>query len=257
MGLFVALAAGPANAQSDDQLKCQINASKVVAKFAKGKVKCLNKCWSTLRKGDPADCQVAADDGDARDATTQACIDAAETKSLEGQAKKCAGAACPNCYNSGNCPADAQGKTDSAENNVDTQDSNGNGTGGVHCNGAGVSDDEAKCQSSTAKTLSKFVGKLAKCTQKCKSNEAKGAALPGSCDPPADDPATVTCINDNTAKCVTGVDKKCGDVGITPACWDTAVNTGTEWCNLVKSIVNGQYTEFFCGSPNGAFLDVE
>jgi hypothetical protein len=253
IGVFAVLVAGPAGAQTDDELKCEINASKVVAKFVKAKAKCLQKCWSAERKGDPVDCLDTAADGDQRDTTTQTCIDAAETKSNEGQAKKCT-ADCPECYEGGDCPADAQEKTDTTEGLVDTQDEN------VHCDNTTGTDDEFKCQAGASKSLAKLVGALAKCSQKCKAAEAKGTTT-GSCAPPiggGSDAALVTCVDAATAKCVAGLDKKCGTVGVTPPCWTaTGIDTGTEWCNSVKTIVNSQYNEFFCeaGSASGAFLD--
>ena len=35
------------------------------------------------------------------------------------------------------------------------------------------------------------------------------------------------------------------------------IDTGMEWCNLVKGIVNGQYNSYFCatGSASGAYLE--
>lgn len=257
MMLLAAFAAGQVGAQpTDDQLKCQNNASKVVSKFVGAKVKCLNKCWSGLRKGEATnDCVPASADGDGRDTTTGACILGAETKSNTGQVKKCADEACPQCYDGGNCASDASGKTNTAESLVDQQDNGGAGT--VHCNGGTQDTDKGKCQDNTAKVLSKFVAALAKCTQKCKSNEAKGTAATGSCDPPATDGATAACINAAKGKCVAGVDKKCGAVGATPDCWAPGVNDGAGWCNLVQVIVDGQYAEFYCGSPSGAFLDLE
>jgi hypothetical protein len=240
--------AGNASAQTvGDELKCQANASKVIAKFVGSKVKCLNKCWSQLRKGDPVDCLDTPDDGDPRDAATQACIDAAETKSNSGQAKKCT-ADCPECYDGGNCPADAAGKTTTTESLIDTQDPT------VHCNGGTVTADQGKCQDNTGKTLAKWVASLSKCTAKCRANEEKGKAAPGSCTPPASDPKTIDCINKAEPKCVSSIDKKCGDAGATPPCWSFPTN-GTQWCNLVQGIVDGQYNEYFCGSPSGAFLE--
>ena len=73
--LAAALVAGSASAAlTGDESKCELTASKTVAKFAGKKVKCLNKCWSHLRKGDPAICEPAG----SRDVDTQACIDEAE-----------------------------------------------------------------------------------------------------------------------------------------------------------------------------------
>jgi hypothetical protein len=246
IGAFAMLVASQAGAQSADELKCETSASKVVAKFIKSKGKCTQKCWSAERKGETVDCDPAG----GRDATTQACIDAAEQKSLDGQAKKCT-ADCPECYSGGNCPSNAQTKTNTAEGLFDGQDP------GLHCNNTGVSDDEAKCQASASKSLTKYVGALSKCSQKCKTNEAKGTT-DGTCDPtpgPVGDTATQACISAADTKCVDGVNKKCADAGAVPICWP--FSTGTQWCNLVKGIVNGQYDSFFCetGSASGAFLE--
>jgi hypothetical protein len=250
MALCATVVAGPAGAQpSPDELKCQLNASKTVAKFAGAKVKCINKCWAGVRKGTMGlDCDPAG----GRDTATQTCIDAAEDKSNVGQGKKCT-ADCPECYNNADCPADAAGKTATAETLVDTQDSGGPAS--VHCNGGTVTDVQGKCQDNAAKTLAKLVAALGKCSQKCKGNEAKGKADPGSCTPPATDPATDTCIQAAKAKCAVSLDKKCGAISATPPCWAPAADSGAEWCGVVEGVVNSQYNEFFCGSPSGAFLD--
>ena len=243
IGLFATVAVGPVSAQTADELKCEINASKVVAKFAGAKGKCTAKCWSTERKGGSVDCDPAG----GRDATTQACINAAESNALAGQAKKCT-VDCPECYSGGNCPMNAQSKVNTAESLFDTQDPT------IHCNNTTVSDDEAKCEASAAKTLSKYVGALSKCSQKCNANAAKGKTT-GSCNPPPGDTATQACITAADMKCAAGVDKKCVAVGANPACWPFP--NGTQWCNTVKGIVNGQYSSYFCetGSASGAFLE--
>ena len=77
-----------------------------------------------------------------------ASIDAAEQKALDGQAKKCT-VDCPACYSSGNCPANAQTKVNTAESLFDTQDTQ------VHCDNATGTDDEAKCQAAAGKALTK------------------------------------------------------------------------------------------------------
>jgi hypothetical protein len=247
VALAAALVAGNASAQTTgDELKCQINASKVVGKFSGSKVKCLNKCWSSLRKGDPVDCLDTPADGDLRDLDTSTCVTDAEAKSTTDQGKKCT-ADCPECYNGGNCPADAAGKTAVAESLIDTQDPS------VHCNGGGVTADQGKCQDNTGKVLTKWVAALSKCTQKCRANEEKGKT-DGQCNPPVADTKTLDCIAKGEAKCVSGVDKKCGDISQAPPCW-TVPGNGTQWCNLVQGIVDGQYPEYFCGSPSGAFLE--
>jgi hypothetical protein len=246
IGIFAMVAVGPVSAQTPDELKCEINASKVVAKFASAKGKCTQKCWSAERKGETVDCDPAG----GRDSTTQTCIDAAEQKALDGQAKKCT-VDCPECYSGGDCPANAQSKVDTAENLFDTQDTQ------VHCNNVAGTADEAKCQAAAGKTLTKYVGALSKCSQKCNANAAKGKT-DGTCTPNPTDTATQTCIAAADAKCKAGVDKKCGDAGVTPQCWtDTGIDTGMEWCNVVKGIVNGQYNSYFCetGSASGAFLE--
>ena len=245
--LAAALVAGSASAAlTGDESKCELTASKTVAKFAGKKVKCLNKCWSHLRKGDPAICEPAG----SRDVDTQGCIDEAEAKSNAGQLKKCT-ADCPECYSGGDCTADASSKTATAESLIDTQDS---GSAAVHCNGGTVSKDQGKCQDNAAKTLTKAVAALSKCTQKCRKNEEKGKVPPGSCTPPASDPKTSDCVTNAVNKCKIGVNKKCVGAA-TPACWAPPFNDGDGWCNLVKGIVDGQYNSYFCSSPSGAFLE--
>ena len=247
IGLFATVAVGPVSAQTSDELKCEINASKVVAKFASAKGKCTAKCFSAERKGETVDCLPASADGDGRDATTQTCIDAAEQKALDGQAKKCT-VDCPECYNGGNCPANATSKVNTAESLFDNQDP------GVHCNNTTVSADEAKCEASAGKALTKYVGALSKCSQKCNANAAKGKT-DGSCSPPPGDTATQACISAADAKCAAAVDKKCVSVGANPGCWPFA--NGSQWCNTIKGVVNGQYNSYFCetGSASGAFLE--
>jgi len=244
--LAVTLVAGKASADFAAELKCESNASKSVSKYAGSQVGCRNKCWAGVRKGDATkNCDPAA-----LDTVTQACITAAQQKAT-GYAGKCSD--CPECYDNGNCGSDAVGKIQTATNLVNTQDSGQPGT--VHCGTtSSTTKENGACQDNTGKVLTKFVSALAKCTQKCKANEAKGKVAAGSCDPPASDPGTQGCISAAQGKCVTGVDKKCG--ANAPACWSAPYNNGAGWCALVHGIVDSQYNEFFCeGSPSGAFLE--
>lgn len=240
----LALAAMPAFAShdadiSDDELKCQLSRGKCGAKFARAKLKCLNKCASAQQDGDPVDCKDSGPggDGDPRDAETAACVADAETKGVECMAKKC-DTDCPDCveYDSGNCTTDGQSKVDDAEALVDINDSII-----AHCNEPGATDDEIACQNERAKRGGSLVQDLAKCSAKCLKSAHKGD--PRQCDPGgALDAEAQACSDAAVAKCAAKVDAKCTDV---PEC---NTGNGTTQCNTVRGIVDAQYQEYYCGS---------
>jgi hypothetical protein len=218
----------------DGEVKCQLAAGSAVSKFAGKKIKCLNKCWSAQRKGDASRVCTAG-----RDAVTQACIDAVETKALAAYDKKCTPTDCPECYDGGNCGTDGDGKVNTAESLIDVNDLLLS-----HCaESGGATPDEAKCQDTRAKTFGKFVGALGKCTGKCISALHKGDAT-RECDPAGGtDATTEACASAAEAKCVAAVDKKC--TADPPEC---NANNGTSLCGTVRSVVASQYGEFYCGS---------
>ena len=202
------LAAVPVHAQiSKDVLKCEDGTNSALAKFVGAKAKCAAKCIATQRKASPpafAGCMGPA----YTDPTTNACImgslKGAEAKGGAAIAKGCAAlASCPTCYTPQQC-TDASGGNpfiQASETNVDAFGPL------VYCVEAGnptgpaPSKDDAKCEDGISKALVKFVGAKGKCYQKCNDNLNKGKAAPGSCTPPATDPATVTCISVSPEGC--------------------------------------------------------
>jgi hypothetical protein len=191
-GAAVALVAPLALAQpTPAEFKCEAAVSKSGAKFVKAKAKCIDKCLTAFWKGDgpESDCLPPSYGG----ATAFCIFDASEGRRgqvLAGDPKACDPATkatndCPECYSSGDCSASGQATTQvqNIEGQVDSF------VPGVACERAGADLDEQKCQKGTAKALSKQVGAVVKCYDKCKAAELKGDVAPGSCDPPASDPA--------------------------------------------------------------------
>jgi len=85
--------------------------------------------------------------------------------------------------------------------------------------------DEAKCESGTGKTLSKFVGSKGKCIAKCIATQRK-AAVPayGGCFAPYADTTTQTCISDSLkgAETKAGASVAKGCVKDCPECYSNA-----------------------------------
>jgi len=125
----------------------------------------------------------------------------------------------------------------------------------VYCDDNGSSDGltkgEAKCQDTTAKTLSKFNASKVKCYDKCVKAEFGGKIAPGSCGPPPTDPKTIDCISKAEDKSVGSIDKVCSIEA--PECY--GATDGTAWTALVEATVDNAIDDVYCGSPGGAFLD--
>lgn len=241
---------------------CESNAGKTLSKFTSSKSKCISKCVSTLRKTNATDYTPCY--SPYSDPTTNACITGslkgAEAKAGAGIAKKCAAAdACPLCYQSQ--PGGSARCTDASGGNpfvVSTEAQIDPFPLILYCtetNGATPDKDTAKCEDGATKNLVKFVGSKTKCYDKCNTNMYKGKAAPGSCTPPATDPATVTCINTAETKTAASIDKVCATPGHNPSCYGTTLDTGAEWVNLVEGQVDITTPTVACGSPSGAFLD--
>jgi len=79
----------------------------------------------------------------------------------------------------------------------------------------GLSEGEAKCQSSTGKALAKLVSNKAKCLGKCIKITRKTSGPYGGCFSPYTDPATYACILDASkgaqARARASIVKKCSD----------------------------------------------
>jgi hypothetical protein len=90
------------------------------------------------------------------------------------------------------------------------------------------------------------VSGVVKCYDKCKKNEFKGLVPPGSCTPPASDPATATCISGANGKAVLAVNKKCSDIGADPDNCGSPYPTGVDWVNLVDIAISGNIPTTYC-----------
>jgi hypothetical protein len=236
---------------TDAQFKCEAAASKAATKFVGAKAKCVSKCLANFWKGTVPESDCLPPYGGS---TLNACITdtvlglkGAEDKFRTSIQKACdpgfkAGTECPTCYNSGDCSAGgyAGDQVQNIEGQVDSF------VPGVACERTGASAAEQKCQSNTAKVLSKLTASVVKCYDKCKKNERKGLVPAGSCDPPASDPATSTCISAADGKSVAGVNKLCGDVGAAPDNCGSPYPDGAAWTNLVDIAISGNIPNTYC-----------
>jgi hypothetical protein len=254
--------AGIASAQAltDAEFKCEQSTNKAGAKFVKNKSKCVSKCLSNAWKGAGSfsDCNPPYGGSTLNPCITEPTFrKGAEEKFEDGIRKACdpsfkVGTDCPECYSGGNCTQEASDRVQNIEGQIDSF------VPGVACEQSGADAGEQACQLNTAKVLTKQVASVTKCYAKCETNARKGLITQASCDPPASDPATATCVNTADGKCVAGVNKKCGDVAAIPDC--TAPNSddypnGSAWCNLVDVAITGNIPGTFCDSPSSAFLD--
>jgi hypothetical protein len=252
---------------TDAEFKCQAGVSKAGSKFVGSKSKCAIKCQAGAVKVPQvnpfSDCY--APYGGA----TAQCIDdtvldlkGAEDKFRNAIIKACS-VDCPECYSGGDCSA--SGEAGDRVQNIEGQvDSFGPGVfclgnpGGL--NPTPPTKEELACESNTAKVLSKLVGSINKCYDKCFSNARKGLISASTCAPPATDPATSACISAANGKSVAGVDKKCSVVGAVavPDCNNDSVDdypTGAAWTNLVDIAIEGNVPGTYCASPSGAFVE--
>ncbi len=253
------LAASSALAQpagvTKDEFKCETGTGKALTKFVGAKSKCGGKCLATARKtmGPYTGCFAPY-----ADPTTNTCImdplKGAEAKARASIVKACT-ADCPECYPASECST-GEPFVSNTENLVDLQGPN------VYCTEHGGSTPtatEAKCEDGNSKALVKFVGAKSKCYQKCGSNAFKGTVTEASCQPPASDPATATCVSTAESKGAAAIDKACfTPPAMAPSCYDGTAfrpNSGAGWVNLVEGIVDGQIPIIACGSPSGAFLE--
>ena len=241
---------------SDGEFKCEQSVSKFGAKFVSAKSKCVQKClagfWKVPSLNPDTDCLPPYG------GNTALCIitnplkprKSAEEKFEDAIRKACdptfkvgSTADCPECYNGGDCTAFAGDQVQNLEGQVDSF------VPGVACERAGASKEDQVCQTSTAKALTKQVGSVVKCYDKCKKNEFKGVAAPGSCTPPASDPATQTCVSTGNNKAILAADKKCSTIGVIPDCAGGESNdypNGTSWVNLVDIAISGNIPTTYC-----------
>ena len=251
----------PVTDPTKDEATCETSTGKALTKQVGSISKCASKCITTARKtsGPYGGCFAPYSDPN-----TNACINdplkGANAKAVASITKACTDAPpkdkCPECYGAATCTT-GQPFVNTTATLTGLQGPN------VYCteNGGGTPSKEVgKCEDGLSKTLTKFVGSLSKCYQKCNQAMLKGKIALDSCDPPTPaDPATQTCLSTARSKANASLDKACFVAPAqAPTCYDgtgTRPNTAAGWTSLVEGIVNGQTPQIACGSPSGAFLE--
>jgi hypothetical protein len=236
-GLVGALLPGPATAQLNPGLtpaefKCEQGVSKSGGKYVQAVTKCATKCQQGFYKNDlvnfpggVADCY-APYGGAALACVTTTPLKSADAKFAAAIKKACDPAVkvtneCPDCYDAA---AGNNGCGDSGYAGAHVQDI-GNQVAafgpGVFCKTTGASKAEQKCEQNTGKVLSKHVGSIDKCFDKCFKNASKALNPASDCVPNPllpSDTATQTCVNTASSKAALGVDKLCTTAGVNLQC---------------------------------------
>ena len=220
--------------------KCQQTASKYTAKFVNTKNKCVLKCLSNARKGVTPLAECYPPYG----GSTAYCIAdplrGAEAKAIAAIQKACAQPGrCPPCYSLGDCTSHSMDLVQSLANAVDQF------VPGIYCEPAPTA-AQTKCMDNAGKVLWKLYASRSKCYDKCYANEGKGRAAPNSCNPPATDPPTVTCIEVARSKAATAIDKLCAPAGASPTCGGPYPD-GAMWANLMGIATDGFIPPTYCG----------
>jgi hypothetical protein len=255
---------GLANATLDPaEFKTEGKASKAAAKYVGALTKCAVKCYTGAWKPTPTN--PFSDCVDPFGGATATCID--DPILLKGANNKYDAAivkaatppagACPSCYDGGDCSLGGYATTRQQQllNNVNLFNPL------VYCKTTGATAAEQKCMNNTAKTLTKLVGAVDKCYDKCLAGEFKGTAGVGTCrtDSVGSDLKLIACVVKATAKSVAGVNKLCGDVGAIPdggagPC-SNYLPDGSFLTNAVGAVIGAEVPNNYCESPSGAFIE--
>ena len=243
---------------TDAEFKCEASTNKAGVKFVGSKSKCVQKCLAAAWKVNAgfSDCYPPYG------GITYECIvhnnlkpgKSAEEKFSAAIVKACddsqnvppgpnAKLDCPECYGGGDCTQYSIDRMNDIEQQVDTF------VPGVGCEGAGADVAEQKCETATAKALTKQVGTLNKCYDKCKANERKGVIPAGQCDPPAADPATGTCVFTGDTKCIAAIDKVCVGAAKPDNCNGPGADNysdGATWTSTVDTAITGNIPQTYC-----------
>jgi len=236
---------------TDAEFKCEAAVNKAGPKFVGAKSKCVQKCLTTAWKtntgfsdcyppygGATAECIIhnpLKPGKSAEEAFTAAIVKACD-QSVNPKLD------CPECYSGGDCTTESTDRVQNIEGQVDSF------VPGVGCEGAGATKEEQKCQSSTAKALTKQVATLDKCYDKCEANARKGLISQASCNPPASDPATAACVSKGDDKTILTIDKVCvGDFKADCSAPDANdYPDGASWVNLVDVAITGNIPGTYC-----------
>jgi hypothetical protein len=222
---------------------CQQAASKQSGTFVGKKIKCLVACDKQALKGKVP----AADCVPPFAGAALACVTTAETKALDGIAKKCT-LDCPECYTAGDCVAHAAALVADVEAQIDFV------VPFVACDDAaspdGLTQDEAKVRRKVAQVVGKFVRLSEKCLAKCRKAAAAGKIAPETC-------VYANVTYQPTFDCLVKVADKALDFLEDPAL--DAPECLAPSLGFALPVASGLIEEFdprlFCGSPSGAFVE--
>jgi len=238
-------------AATDAEFKCMQSTNKAGAKFVGSKSKCVQKCLATAWKGlGPfGDCyppyggvtaqciySIPGKPGKSAEEAFTAAIQKACDPVTTGNANL----DCPECYSGGDCTTESFDRVANIESQVDSF------VPGVGCEGAGATKEEQKCETSTAKALTKQVATLNKCYDKCESNARKGLITQASCNPPAVDPATAACVTKGDDKTILTIDKVCVGANKADCSAPDDYPDGASWTNLVDVAITGNVPTTYC-----------
>jgi len=221
------------------ELKCQNGIAAAESKLLDARTKCVAKCLKAARAGEvPAsDCQGPAFGG----ATATCVLDSekgAEAKAVAAIGKACR-TDCPECYPGADCAARATQVVGEVSAAADAQI-----LPFVYCGvQTALTKDEAKCEDTTAKAVTKLAGGIEKCAAKCKSAESKGEVAVGACAPPAQDMKTADCVGTAQDKAVAAIGKVCGVAR--PGCYPQFAST--LFPGVVTSVFQARYAPTWCG----------
>lgn len=231
---------------NEEEVKCQVKSAGIYGTFVLKKALKVVKCEKGERdaKNPALDCEPPYG------GETGTKIGELQVKTTDKHIAACPD--CPECYTGGNCAADGAGKTSGVEAQIDGFH------GFVWCDETGSPDglkpDEAKCQDGVGKFLAKGVKKVTKIAGKCIKGEhaGDGSVAPGDCEPTAGpdyvgDPEANAKLTDSIQKTADKINDKCAGVAL-PECYVPNFDTGEEWVAFTQSVVEQNYTTFFCNN---------
>jgi hypothetical protein len=230
---------------TDDEAKCQLKTSLVIAKFVNKKAKCVDACQKRAFKNP----SLLPDCSPPFGGSTFGCVTTAEGKSA-GKIKSSCAKDCPECYSGGDCHTEADVKIAAAEAHVDAL------LADVFCDDTGSTDGltnaEFKCQRAVRKFATKFLADKMKCYAKCRKGEHKGKVAVGDCEPPPADLKTQLCIQKRETRWAERIDTKC-EFAVNPSadkpeCGSYPANDGAAWVAAEEAEVDAQDAGFYCGS---------
>ena len=117
---------------------------------------------------------------------------------------------------------------------------------GVFCERTDAFILEARCQTTAARRIAKYVGAASKCYDKCLSNARKGLISYSVCAPPASDGTTQACLAEAAATAAYYIHHDCDPPPASPDGCAGSYPTGEEWVDLTRVTVEGIVPGTYC-----------